>query len=82
MLLGSWTDTFIFSWYVMVPLMLCSIISIAIIFERILSLRSEVVIKPSLAHAIHELGYGGKTMLSNRNRSTRIRRFRGWSARA
>ncbi len=63
MLLGSWTETFIFSWYVMIPLMLCSIISIAIIIERILSLRTEVVIKPSLARAIHELGYGGKTTL-------------------
>jgi len=63
MLLGSWTNTFIFSWYVMVPLLLCSIISIAIIFERILSLRTDVVIKPSLAQAIHNLGYGGKTTL-------------------
>ena len=63
MLLGSWTDTFVFSWYVMVPLLLCSIISIAIIFERILSLRPDTVIKPSLARAIHELGYGGKTTL-------------------
>jgi len=66
MLLGSWSETFIFSWYVMVPLMLCSIISLAIIFERILSLRSDVVIKPSLARAIHELGYGGKTTLVER----------------
>jgi biopolymer transport protein ExbB len=47
----------------MVPLMICSIISLAIIFERILSLRSDSVIKPSLARAIHELGYGGKTTL-------------------
>jgi biopolymer transport protein ExbB len=62
-MLGSWTDTFIFSWYVMVPLMLCSIISIAIIFERIISLRTSVVVKPSLARAIHDLGYGGKTTL-------------------
>jgi biopolymer transport protein ExbB len=63
MLLGSLFDTIWFSWYVMVPLMFCSIISLAIIFERILSLRSDVVIKPSLARAIHELGYGGKTTL-------------------
>ena len=62
-MLGSWTETFIFSWYVMVPLMLCSIISLAIIFERIISLRPNAVIKPSLARAIHELGYGGKTTL-------------------
>jgi biopolymer transport protein ExbB len=62
-MLGSWSETFLFSWYVMVPLMICSIISLAIIFERILSLRSDVVIKPSLARAIHELGYGGKTTL-------------------
>jgi len=62
-MLVSWTETFIFSWYVMIPLMLCSIISLAIIFERILSLRPTTVIKPSLAHAIHELGYGGKTTL-------------------
>ena len=47
----------------MVPLMLCSIISIAIIFERIISLRPNVVIKPTLARAIHDLGYGGKTTL-------------------
>ncbi len=63
MLLGSWTNTFIFSWYVMVPLMLCSIISIAIILERIFSLRTVAVIKPNLAKAIHDLGYGGKTTL-------------------
>ena len=56
-------DTLLFSWYVMVPLMICSIISLAIIFERILSLRLAAVIKPSLARAIHELGYGGKTTL-------------------
>ncbi len=62
-MLVSLKDTLIFSWYVMVPLMLCSIISIGIIFERILSLRAAVVIKPSLARAIHELGYGGKTTL-------------------
>jgi len=62
-LLGSWVDTFIFSWYVMVPLVLCSIISLAIILERIFSLRIAVVIKPELARAIHELGYGGKTTL-------------------
>jgi len=62
-MLGSWSETFLFSWYVMVPLMICSIISLAIIFERILSLRSDVVIKPALARAIHELGYGGKTTL-------------------
>jgi biopolymer transport protein ExbB len=62
-MLGSWTDTFIFSWYVMVPLVLCSIISIAIIFERIISLRPTAVIKPNLARAIHDLGYGGKTTL-------------------
>ena len=47
----------------MAPLMLCSIISLAIIFERILSLRPNAVIKPSLARAIHDLGYGGKTTL-------------------
>jgi biopolymer transport protein ExbB len=63
MLLGSWTETFIFSWYVMVPLLLCSIISLAIIFERILSLRMSAVIRPALARAIHDLGYGGKTTL-------------------
>jgi len=62
-MLGSWSDTFFFSWYVLIPLMLCSIISIAIILERIISLRVSAVIKPSLARAIHELGYGGKTTL-------------------
>jgi biopolymer transport protein ExbB len=62
-MLLSWRDTFIFSWYVMVPLLLCSVISLAIIFERILSLRANSVIKPSLARAIHELSYGGKTTL-------------------
>jgi biopolymer transport protein ExbB len=62
-MLGSWTDTFIFSWYVMIPLVLCSIISIAIILERIIALRVSKVIKPNLARAIHELGYGGKTTL-------------------
>ena len=62
-MLGSWTETFIFSWYVMVPLMCCSIISLAIIFERIISLRISKVVKPELARAIHDLGYGGKTTL-------------------
>jgi biopolymer transport protein ExbB len=47
----------------MFPLVACSIISIAIIFERIISLRVSAVVKPSLARAIHELGYGGKTTL-------------------
>jgi biopolymer transport protein ExbB len=62
-MLGSWSQTFITSWYVMIPLACCSIISIAIIFERIISLRAAVVIQPSLERAIHELGYGGKTTL-------------------
>jgi biopolymer transport protein ExbB len=62
-MLVSLKDTLLFSWYVMLPLLLCSIISLAIIFERILSLRPTSVIKPSLARAIHELGYGGKTTL-------------------
>jgi len=60
-MLVSLRDTLLFSWYVMAPLMVCSIISLAIIFERILSLRTDAVIKPSLARAIHELNYGGKT---------------------
>jgi biopolymer transport protein ExbB len=62
-MLGTWYDTFVFSWYVMIPLMLCSIISIAIIFERMISLRSSAVLKPQLAAAVHDLGYGGKTTL-------------------
>jgi biopolymer transport protein ExbB len=62
-MLGTWSETFYFSWGILVPLMFCSIISIAIIFERIISLRSAVVLKPSLARAIHDLGYGGKTTL-------------------
>jgi len=62
-MLGSWVETFEFSWYVMIPLVLCSIISIAIIFERVISLRASSVIKPTLARAIHDLGYGGKTTL-------------------
>ena len=62
-MLGSWLETFEYSWYVMVPLLLCSITSIAIIFERIISLRASKVIKPTLAKAIHDLGYGGKTTL-------------------
>jgi len=62
-MLGSLSDTIWFSWYVIFPLMACSIISIAIILERIISLRVSRVIKPSLARAIHELGYGGKTTL-------------------
>ena len=45
----------------MVPLVICSILSLAIILERIISLRISAVIKPELARAIHELGYGGKT---------------------
>jgi biopolymer transport protein ExbB len=62
-MIGSWSDTFLFSWYVMFPLMGCSIISIAIIFERIFSLRPNVVVTPSIARAIHDLNYGGKTTL-------------------
>jgi biopolymer transport protein ExbB len=62
-MLGTWTETFVFSWYVLIPLMLCSIISIAIILERIIALRTAVVIKPPLARAIHDLSYGGKTTL-------------------
>ena len=31
LMIGSWANTFIFSWYVMVPLLLCSIASLAII---------------------------------------------------
>jgi len=62
-MLASWWDTFVFSWYVMVPLVICSTISLAIIFERIFSLRMSSVIKPALARAIHELRYGGKTTL-------------------
>jgi biopolymer transport protein ExbB len=62
-MIGSWSDTFLFSWYVMFPLMGCSIISIAIIIERIFSLRSSVVVTPAIARAIHDLSYGGKTTL-------------------
>jgi biopolymer transport protein ExbB len=47
----------------MIPLACCSIISIAIIFERIISLRAASVIQPSLERAIHDLSYGGKTTL-------------------
>ncbi len=62
-MLGSWSQTFITSWYVMIPLACCSIISIAIIFERIISLRNSAVIQPALERAIHDLSYGGKTTL-------------------
>ena len=62
-MIGSWTNAFIYSWYVMIPLLGCSIISIAIILYRVISLRPDSVVKPSLARAIHELGYGGKTTL-------------------
>lgn len=61
--MGSWSETYLVSWYVMVPLTFCSIISIAIICERIISLRLSAVIKPTLAKAIHDLEYGGKTTL-------------------
>jgi biopolymer transport protein ExbB len=47
----------------MFPLTGCSIISIAIIIERIFSLRPNAVVTPSIARAIHDLGYGGKTTL-------------------
>jgi len=62
-MLGAWQETFIFSWYVMIPLVLCSIISLAIILERIISLRISSVLKPELVRAIHDLNYGGKTTL-------------------
>ena len=45
-MLGSWTEAFIFSWYVMIPLVICSVISLAIIIERMISLRIPHVIKP------------------------------------
>jgi biopolymer transport protein ExbB len=63
MFIGSWIDAFTYSWYVMVPLSICSLISLAIIIERVWVLRPNWVIKPALARAIHELGYGGKTTL-------------------
>lgn len=47
----------------MFPLTLCSIVSLAIILERIISLRVSHVVKPQLAKAIHDLHYGGKTTL-------------------
>lgn len=47
----------------MFPMVACSIISLAIIFERMISLRVAHVIKPDLARAIHDLHYGGKTTL-------------------
>jgi biopolymer transport protein ExbB len=62
-MIGSWSDTFLFSWYVMFPLTGCSIISLAIIIERIFSLRPNVVVTPAIARAIHDLSYGGKTTL-------------------
>ena len=62
-MIGSWSNAFFYSWYVMFPLLFCSIASLAIILERIISLRPDSVVKPALAKAIHELGYGGKTTL-------------------
>ena len=62
-MIGSWSNAFFYSWYVMFPLLGCSIASLAIILERIISLRPDSVVKPALAKAIHELGYGGKTTL-------------------
>ena len=62
-MIGSWSNAFFYSWYVMFPLLLCSIASLAIILERVISLRPDSVVKPTLAKAIHELGYGGKTTL-------------------
>jgi biopolymer transport protein ExbB len=62
-MLGSWWSTFVNSWYVMFPLVGCSIISLAIILERVISLRAASVIQPNLERAIHDLGYGGKTTL-------------------
>jgi biopolymer transport protein ExbB len=47
----------------MFPMVACSIVSLAIIFERMISLRIANVIKPNLAKAIHDLHYGGKTTL-------------------
>src|ERR1700677_3762126 len=60
-MLLTWYNTFYFSWYVMVPLAICSLVSVAIIFERLFSLRISKVVKPELAEAIHQLSYGGKT---------------------
>jgi hypothetical protein len=39
-MIGSWINTFFYSWYVMFPLLLCSIASLAIILERIISAAS------------------------------------------
>jgi biopolymer transport protein ExbB len=69
-MIGSWSNAFFYSWYVMFPLLGCSIASLAIILERIISLRPDSVVKPALARAIHELGYGGKTTLIEQESAT------------
>ena len=42
-MIGSWSNAFFYSWYVMFPLLGCSIASLAIILERIISLRPDSV---------------------------------------
>ncbi len=62
-MLGPWFDTFYNSWYVMVPLALCSIWTLAVIGDRVYWLRKRAVVEPELARAIQNLRYGGKTTL-------------------
>lgn len=49
--------------FFMWPILLCSIISVAIILERAYALRRSAIIKGSLARAIGELHYGDSTTL-------------------
>lgn len=47
----------------MIPLIICSVISLAIMLERGIALRRSAIIKPSLARAIADLRYGDRTTL-------------------
>lgn len=49
--------------FFMIPLGLCSVITLALILERGFALRRSSIVKASLARAIADLGYGDRTTL-------------------
>jgi biopolymer transport protein ExbB len=57
------TKFFITGGFFMIPLGVCSVVTLAIMLERGFALRRSLVIKQSLARAIADLRYGDKTTL-------------------
>lgn len=59
--MSSIIDFFLTGGFFMIPLVLCSTVSLAIILERAYALRRQQIIDPQLARAIFELRYGDRT---------------------